>query len=425
MTSAHPVPSAPRWRRSLVVVLSVLSVLLLALSSVGLWAGRTALNNDVFVDRVGSLASEPDVQNALAAYLTDEVLTVVDVEGYLQANLPPPADLLAIPLSAAVQGFVEDQVRKVLATEAFATVWERAVGAAHQAFVTVASGEAKNVTRDGDTLTVNLLPVIGEVLESMTGASPQLVERLTGTLEVLATKAPPEAIAALEQATSLTLPDDFGTITIDDGGALGAVRTIANLARTVVIGLLLGFVAATVGALWLSDRRFRTASQLLGAFAVVLALLHQLARWLEIELAAEVASVTNRNAVRAVVDSLTEGLVGLLARLLFVVISVAIGIWAWNRREVLAAQWERQRPESGDWWKVAAPGGLAVLVAAAATILLWWFGPGLVFTVLIVVAVLVAEAVLWRTSRRSPNDPGTSSDATAGTDTGVGVGSAG
>lgn len=414
MTTSTPAPAVPRWRRIAVPVLAVLSVLLLALSSVGVWAGRTALNSDVFTERVGSLARDPEVQNALATYLTDEVLTLVDVEGYLKANLPPPADLLAVPLTSAVKGFVEDQVRKVLATDAFAEVWQRAVNTAHQAFVTVASGDAKNVTRNGDTITVNLIPVIGEVLESLTGASPQLVQRLTGTLEDLSTKAPPEAIAALERATNLTLPADFGTIAIDDGGALGAVRTIANLARVVVIGLIVGFILVTAAAVWLSDRRLRTAAQLLGAFAVVLALLRQVARWLEAELAADVADITNRNAVTAVVDSLTEGLVILLAWLLFIVISVAVGIWAWNRRQTLAGLWDRQRPESGGWWKVAAPGGLAVAVAAGATVLLWWFGPGLPFTVAVVLVVVIAELVLWRMDRRSGTGGGAADDGPGG-----------
>ncbi len=410
-----------RWKRIAVPVLGVLAVLLLALSSLGVWAGRTALNTNVFVDRVGSLARQPAVQDALATYLTDEVVSLLDVEGYLKANLPPPADLLAVPLTSAIESFVEDQVRKVLATDAFAEVWERAVTTAHEAFVTVTSGEAKNVTRDGDTLTVNLLPVIGEVLESLTGASPQLVDRLTNTLEDLATKAPPEAIAALEQATNLTLPADFGTITIDDGGTLGAVRTIANLARTVVIGLVLGFVAATAGAVLLSSRRLRTTGQLLGAFAVTLALLFQLARWLNVELAAEITNAVNRNAVVAIADSLTAGLFDLLGWLLFVVISVAVGIWVWNRRDAAVALWERRRPEPADWWKVAAPGWLAATAAGVATLLLWVFGPGLIFTILIVVAVVVTEAVLWRTDRR--NGGGADGAAGAGSEAEVGVGS--
>jgi len=416
MATNHPRPAQSRWRRIAVPGLGVLAVLLLALSSLGVWAGRTALNTDVFVNRVGSLARQPAVQDALATYLTDEVVSLLDVEGYLKANLPPPADLLAVPLTSAIEGFVEDQVRKVLATDAFAEVWERAVTAAHEAFVTVTSGEAKNVTRDGDTITVNLLPVIGEVLESLTGASPQLVSRLTDTLETLASKAPPEAIDALEQATNLTLPADFGTITIDDGGTLGAVRTVANLARTVVIVLVLGFVAATAGAIYLSSRRQRTTAQLLGAFAVVLALLFQLARWLNVELAAEITNAVDRNAVVAVADSLTAGLFDLLGWLLFVVISVGAGIWVWNRRDAAVALWERRRPEPGDWWKVAAPGWLAVAVAAGGSLLLWVFGPGLVFTILIVVAVVVAELVLWRTDRRN-------GAAGAGSEPEVGVGS--
>ena len=295
-TDSHGQPHRiGRGRRIGVVVLSVLSVLFLATGSIGYWAARTALDNDVFVTRVGPLASDPAVQTALADWLTQEVLTLVDVEGYLKQSLPPPADLLAKPLSAAVEDFVNKAVRDVLASDQFAELWQRVTGDAHRAFVVAASGNDSNVsTDDQGRVVVNLIPVIGEVFESLTGASPDLVSRVTGTLENLASDPPAQAIEALENATGITLPKDFGVVVIDDGGTLETVRTIVEATRVAVVALIVGFVACTAAAVALARPRRRTGVQLLGAFAVTLAFVRQLAILVDERLTAEVRVPANQ-----------------------------------------------------------------------------------------------------------------------------------
>ena len=393
-----------RGRRIGVVVLSVLSVLFLATGSIGYWAARTALDNDVFVTRVGPLASDPAVQTALADWLTQEVLTLVDVEGYLKQSLPPPADLLAKPLSAAVEDFVNKAVRDVLASDQFAELWQRVTGDAHRAFVLAASGNDSNVsTDDQGRVVVNLIPVIGEVFESLTGASPDLVSRVTGTLENLASDPPAQAIKALENATGITLPKDFGVVVIDDGGTLETVRTIVEATRVAVVALIVGFVACTAAAVALARPRRRTGVQLLGAFAVTLAFVRQLAILVDERLTAEVRVPVNRDAAEAIVGSVMEGLYPVLAVLMFVVISVAVGLWVVRRREALAAVFERRDPPPR-WWMTPSPASLQIAVVALVSVLLWWFGPAVWFAIVVVVGLVVAQLVLWRAERVAPSD---------------------
>jgi hypothetical protein len=386
------------------VVLSVLAVLFLATGSIGYWAARTALDNDVFVTRVGPLASDPAVQTALADWLTQEVLTLVDVEGYLKQSLPPPADLLAKPLSAAVEDFVNKAVRDVLASDQFAELWQRVTGDAHRAFVLAASGNDSNVsTDDQGRVVVNLIPVIGEVFESLTGASPDLVSRVTGTLENLASDPPAQAIEALENATGITLPKDFGVVVIDDGGALETVRTIVEATRVAVVALIVGFVVCTAAAVALARPRRRTGVQLLGAFAVTLAFVRQMAILVDERLTAEVRVPANQDAAEAIVGSVMEGLYQVLAVLMFAVISVAVGLWVVRRREALAAVFERRDPPPR-WWMTPSPASLQIAVVALVSVLLWWFGPAVWFAIVVVVGLVAAQLVLWRAERVAPSD---------------------
>jgi hypothetical protein len=382
----------------------VLAVLFLATGSIGYWAARTALDNDVFVTRVGPLASDPAVQTALADWLTQEVLTLVDVEGYLKQSLPPPADLLAKPLSAAVEDFVNKAVRDVLASDQFAELWQRVTGDAHRAFVLAASGNDSNVsTDDQGRVVVNLIPVIGEVFESLTGASPDLVSRVTGTLENLASDPPAQAIEALENATGITLPKDFGVVVIDDGGALETVRTIVEATRVAVVALIVGFVVCTAAAVALARPRRRTGVQLLGAFAVTLAFVRQMAILVDERLTAEVRVPANQDAAEAIVGSVMEGLYQVLAVLMFAVISVAVGLWIVRRREALAAVFERRDPPPR-WWMTPSPASLQIAVVALVSVLLWWFGPAVWFAIVVVVGLVAAQLVLWRAERVAPSD---------------------
>jgi hypothetical protein len=279
------------------VVLAVVSVIALLASLLGVWGARTALNSDVFVSRVGPLTAEPAVAESLADYLTTEVVQTLNVEGFLSENLPPQARLLARPLTEALTSFVRREVTEIIESDAFNAVWTRVISGAHELLVDAVDSNNTIVTTGDDTITVNLLPAIGAVLESLTGSSPELTGPVAGALESLANDPPVQAIAAIEQATGLTLPASFGVVVIDDGGTLGTVRTVVRITRVAVVGLVLLTFAATVGSVLAAPRRRRRAMQLLGAWAVSAAVVRQVALWLADTLASQVRDPVNQQAV--------------------------------------------------------------------------------------------------------------------------------
>lgn len=388
--------SKGRLRRTAVVVLLVLSMLFLALGSVGVWAARTAFDNDVFTARVGDLGGDPAVQTALATFLTDEVLEALDVEGFLASQLPPPADLLAAPLTGAVSTFVEGQVEKVLGTEAFANAWRTAVDKAHEAFVFVTTSDKSLADTTSGQIVVNLIPVIGLVLEDLTDVSPELVSNVTSTLDSLANDPPAEAVAALEEATGITLPEGFGVLTIDDGGALGAVRNIIGFAKAGVVALIVLFVVCAAGALALSRHRKRTLSQFLAASAMVLAVVRQAAFVLDRALVDSVGDPVNRDAADAIVFAVLEGLLDLLAWLLFFVIVAAVAAWVLNRRASVQTMFTQRQVPPGEWWRTPAPASMQILAVIVAVAALWWLPASVWLIALVVGALVVTEVVLAR-----------------------------
>jgi len=112
---------------------------------------------------------------------------------------------------------------------------------------------------------------------------------------------PSEAVARIEQALGVDLPDRFGTVTVYDSEELAAVQDAVDLAGRLITLIVVLFLVAAVGALWASTRRRRTLVQLTTALAVVLVIERRFA----IAAANRVvgaAKPENRDAANAVVD---------------------------------------------------------------------------------------------------------------------------
>ena len=71
-------------------------------SSLALWSRRTLLNSERFTDQVGDVIDDSRVQDALATFLTNEVVSAIDPQAVAQRLLPDQASGLAQPLAIAI-----------------------------------------------------------------------------------------------------------------------------------------------------------------------------------------------------------------------------------------------------------------------------------------------------------------------------------
>ncbi|GIH98389.1 hypothetical protein [Planobispora takensis] len=249
-------------RRTVAAILAALAGLGLVASLIGLWGGRTVLNTDRWVATVGTLPEHPEVTNAVATYLTDEVFSALNVEQRLAEVLPPRATFLAGPVTGAVHGYTRDLVAKFMASEQFRALWVTANRFAHARIVAIAEGTSPSVSVEGSTVTLNLLPVVNNLLVTIENQLPTIFGKEIDLPTLSSGEIPPGLHQRIETALGVSLPADFAQITLYDRPMLGQIQqTVVTVKRFLVL-LVAGTLLALVLALWISPHRRRTLLQL-------------------------------------------------------------------------------------------------------------------------------------------------------------------
>jgi hypothetical protein len=197
------------------------------------------------------------------------------------------------------------------------------VRAAYARFLNVLRGGSDVATVSDGTLTLNLLPLVREVLSDLPGVGPLLADvRLP---ELGTEEAPTAARRRLETALGRSLPADAGQITLLEAQALTqAQRAVALLDG---LALVLPFLFAGCGALavYLAPQRWRTGAILALGGAASMLLLALLLRLLAPQVAGAAGSDPLAQAVAQVA---VESLAGSLAGTAVVVglLALAVGV---------------------------------------------------------------------------------------------------
>jgi len=161
-------PKLPRWRRTLVAVLVILSVVLAPLGVVAIFVRNLVLDTDTYVETVAPLAHDPDIVQSAADRMTDRLFESVDVEQRIQDALPDRAEFLAGTLTTALEGVARDAAVQLLETDQFQQFWERANRRAHTLVQAALTGEGPDSVRikDGQVV-LDLKPLLRKVRERL------------------------------------------------------------------------------------------------------------------------------------------------------------------------------------------------------------------------------------------------------------------
>jgi hypothetical protein len=393
-------------------ILTVLAVIVFAVTVPGLWARRTLLNTDRYVATVAPLAEDPAVQEYLARTITQQVGDALDVQSRLATQLQERAPRLAFlagPIANGIEGFVQDQLLKVLSSEAFATAWEQANRFVHAQVIAALEGGGETIQTQNGQVVLNLLPLVNEGLRAISGVVGDLVGHPVTLPEVTGDEVPSEAVTKIEGALGIDLPERFGTLVVYDSDELGAVQDAVDLASRVLIVLALLFIVLVAIVIWLSRNRRRRLLQLSTALIVVLVIERRLAI-AEGNALVDKAQPENQAAARAVVDQVVGGLLrytGWFLLVFVIVLLVALFTapypWAVRLRSWIAdigramggAVRDRDRPEAIRW--IAAHRDALMLAGAAVGAALILFADLSLAWFLIVAAILIAfEVVVYR-----------------------------
>jgi hypothetical protein len=269
-----------RMRRIFTPILVALSIVVFTVTVPAVWGARTVLNTDRYVATVGPLAEDPAVQASIATKLTDQVFVALNVEGTLSsvlAEIGDRATVLAAPLTTAVRGFVQDQVLKVVQSDAFQTFWVEANRFVHTQVLAILRGEGDTVSTVEGKVLLNLLPLVNLALGSIERVATDLVGRDVTLPTIEESEAPNESITKLEQALGVDLPDSYGQIVVYDSEDLEALQQALSTLERLLVLLLILIPVLVAASLWISTRRRRTLIQLTAGAAVGLVVVRRIA----------------------------------------------------------------------------------------------------------------------------------------------------
>jgi hypothetical protein len=357
-------------RRVVAVVLVVLFSITVVATTIGVWTRRTLLETEQFVEAVGPVPENDEVRIALAAFLTNELFGVLDLEAQAEDILPSRLDAIVPAVAEAARGFVQDRVEAVLESPQFNEIWRSAVAVAHSNAVKVLRGDADAVTTEDGRVVLDLVPVLQEVLNDLVGELPAFVGNLADEL-----------------------PEDIGLITVFDEDELSEAQAVLRVADQLLVALLVATVVLGVAAVFVSVNRRRTLLQLglgtaIGIFAVFTVLRRVIADLVDL-----IPEGQNRDAVRAAAKIVAQGLRDEARVVLLVGLIVAVAAYlAGPGRGAVGARQLVRAP--GRRWAVDHVDGLRVGGAAIAVAVLLLADLSWVVLLLIAVALVGYEIAL-------------------------------
>jgi len=316
-----------RWRRPLAGFLAVVAAMSLVLAVTATWMNNTLLDTDNWVAAVAPLPDDAELQEIIAQRVADEVLTLVDLPALMENSLGPAGAFLAAPAADASKGFIEDATVKVLASPQFETIWTESNRIAHRTAVKVLRGEVDVANVVDGQVTLDLLPLINNVVALISQEIPELFGGVIAIPEVTADQVD-QATSNLADALGITIPPDFGQVPVFDTEALTAAQDGVRWLDDGMVALWVLFGLALVGSIVASADRRRTIAFVGIVTAVTAMTVWVLRRPLETDIVDEIKNPSGKQASQIVIDvALWRNLGPLIAAL--VALSLLAATIAW------------------------------------------------------------------------------------------------
>ncbi|MFH8616581.1 hypothetical protein ACH4E8_16080 [Streptomyces sp. NPDC017979] len=243
-------------RSFLSTVLIVLVAVLTPLSALAVWADREIGDTDGYVTAMAPLASDRDVEDAVADRVTDEVMK----------------EFATSDAADEVRGLVHDAVLSFAGTDAYRTAWNTVNQAAHTAV------EKALTSYEGETASVDLAPVIEQLKAQLSKDGVPYAHEI---------------------------PVGDATITVLDHDTLGSAREVFDTLQLAGVWLPLLTLLLMAAVLLVARRRLPELALALAAGGLLLLLAVALARFLALN---DLPLRVNRPAADAAFDALTATL---------------------------------------------------------------------------------------------------------------------
>ena len=377
-------------------------------ATIGIWTKNTLSNTDRYVALVAPLAKDPAVTNALAGRLTDEVFVALNVQQRVRdalasiPNLPPQAAFIAGPVTAGAHNLIESQVQNFLHSDAFATLWADLNRQLHDKLQALLNGDYSqlpNVAINGGEIQLNLVPAVGMILQQLVQSGANSLGIAVTIPSIPANLDASAAIVQLGSALGVTLPPDFGQVTIMTARQLNSYqKTVQDLKKLVGLLFLLS-VLLLVATIIVSPDRRRAVIWLGAGIAVAMFLggvfLRHIRSVILDSIAGPAAKAAAQDVFTQVGASLRRaGLLVLSVALLAAIVAYLAGRPIWLQRSMAwVSRMTARRPQGSELevWAAAHadPVRIAGIIVAVAVL----FFTGIDWIPVAIVGALVA--LLW------------------------------
>jgi hypothetical protein len=315
-------------------VAGFLAVVGIVAGSIGLWARSTVLDSGRFARTVYDLLGDPEIADALAVRVTDDVIAASQLDDRVTTLVPDALQPVTSFLAAGAKSWIQDRVSALIQNDDVRAGIATAAGRAHQQLVDLIEGDGlvDGISIKDDAVTLNLLPLTARALTVVQDLG-LLRDVDIPTLERGGD--PDEQRAELEAALGRDLPPDFGELVVFRSGTVEAVggvvetaqRALVATTRAIWLLLVLGLGLAVV-SVWLAARRPRAAAIVAGSTVVAYIAVRLATRYVVHRAASSVDGAGAQHTVDRVLsgylDSLTSSTVAYVAIACMVVVTAVL-----------------------------------------------------------------------------------------------------
>lgn len=230
-----------RWgvRSIAALLIFVLAALLTPVALVGHWGHRTVVDTERYLETVGPLIEQPEVQEAIAATITQAAVEAIDTEAQVEGLLDrlfPDASFtgpLAGPISAGINSLVGELVTRFVQSDQFQQAWITLNRAAQRSLLALLEGGEEGPVRiQGDDIVLDVSSLLGQIQQYLVDSGLTAVQ-------------------------NITLPESDRQIVLTTVDGLGQIRFIYSLASPILAWFPLIIAALFALSVALARRRAR------------------------------------------------------------------------------------------------------------------------------------------------------------------------
>lgn len=178
----------PKHRhRALVWSLVVLASVVLLVSMIANWVQTQVLDTNQFSTSTEEILKDKDVQEQLSIFAVDQLYANIDVQAQIEQKLPPAAQPLAAPLTAATRQLATNVAETAVASPRVQDLVATAINGAQQRFVSLIENEGQFVSTEGGVVTFEYGSVVAD-LASRLGVDPATISQIQDFVQQYSTE---------------------------------------------------------------------------------------------------------------------------------------------------------------------------------------------------------------------------------------------